>query len=133
MNGWVERRGYPRARVDFALKLEDAISIIETRAKDISCSGLYCQIARPIPVMTKVDIILLLPSHERSVVGITEIKCKGIVVRSQLRAERDELFYDTAIFFTELNEKDKDMIAQYVENQFGKGLDRRREGDSEDR
>jgi len=133
MNGWVERRGYPRARVDFALKIEDATSIIETRVKDISCSGLYCQIGRPIPVMTKVAIILLLPSHGRSRVGITEIKCEGIVVRSQLRAERDELFYDTAVFFTEMKEKDKDMIGRYVECQFGKGLDRRKEEDSEDR
>ena len=114
MNGWIERRGYPRASADFALRIHDAISIIEARVQDISCSGLYCQIKKTIPVMTKVAVFLLLPDPDRGGVDLREIRCQGVVVRSQPRAERDELFYDTAIFFTELKENDKEKIARYV-------------------
>lgn len=122
MNGRAERRGYPRARVDFALRIDDAISIIETRARDISCSGLYCQIKKAIPVMTRVAIFLLLPDPGEGGVGLREIKCQGIVVRNQLRAERDELLYDTAIFFTDLKENDKERIARYINCKLEKGL-----------
>ncbi len=121
MNGRIERIGYPRAREDFALRIDDAISIIETRARDISCSGLYCQIKKAIPVMTKVAIFLLLPDPDEGGVGLREIKCRGIVVRSQLGAERDELFHDTAVFFTDLKEDDKERIARYVNCKLERG------------
>lgn len=115
MSSGIERRRYPRAKVDFAIRVDDAISIIETRAKDVSCSGLYCQTERSIPVMTKVAATLLLPLQGKSGVAIKEIKCVGVVVRSQLKAQRDEFFYDTAIFFTHLRKDDEKRIARYVE------------------
>jgi hypothetical protein len=115
MSDRIERRGYPRAKAELALKIDDAGAIIESKVQNISCSGVHCQIKKEFPLMTKVVIILLVPSFiNNKIDDFNKIKCEGVIVRTQPVAERDEILYNTAIFFTDLSGKDREKIAHFV-------------------
>lgn len=116
MSDEMERREYPRAKADLSLKIETG-AVIESKVRNISCSGIHCQIKCPVQLMSKVVIALLLPSLAGKKSGnFDKIDCEGVVVRIQKVAERDEILYNTAVFFTNLDKKDKEKIAHFVEH-----------------
>ena len=55
-----ERRRHPRVREQLPLKIREADFEIVTQTKDISCSGAYCEIDRPIRTMERVKVTLML-------------------------------------------------------------------------
>jgi hypothetical protein len=119
----VERRKHPRITTYLPLELEhDALSVMaETR--DLSCTGVYCQTEKPLPLMSKVAIVMFLPYVSPD--GITaskKIRCKGVVVRSEptILAFASCAHHNIAIFFTDLSEADQKIIAQYVEDNLSK-------------
>ncbi|MEA3328277.1 MAG: PilZ domain-containing protein [Candidatus Omnitrophota bacterium] len=116
MSDQLERRKYPRAKADISLKIARTGEIVQSKIHDISCSGIHCQLNQPIKLMTKVVIILLLPRIAgEKIDDFDKIKGQGVVVRIQEVAERDEILYNTAVFFTDLSKKDKDKITRFVE------------------
>ena len=76
-----ERRRQPRVEEKIPLKIKDegfdAISV----TKNISCSGVFCQVDGYFPLLSKVKIVLLLPSEEKSKAHPVHID--GVVVRSE--------------------------------------------------
>ncbi len=111
-----ERREHPRTERTLPLKISKKGLDAITETRNISCSGAYCRVNKPIPLMSKVGITLLLPIHSGSKVSTEKIRCNGVVVRAEpvIVKEADTPCQNIAVFFTELARKDRNKIAQYV-------------------
>ena len=109
-NQKTERRKHPRLRSIIPLKISKRGLDVITESRNISCSGVYCRVNKPIPVMSKIGITLLLPIQSNNRVLTKKIKCSGVVVRSEplIVEEEDTVWQNIAIFFTDLSKKDKD-------------------------
>ena len=77
-----DRRTAPRARPprDLRLRLVGNPDVVEIR--DLSSSGICCTTRQPIPVMTQVHLVLLLPGAAGTDgPGTREVAADGVVVR----------------------------------------------------
>lgn len=119
----VERRKHPRIITRLPLELEHDTLSVTAETKDLSCAGVYCQTDTSLPLMSKVAIIMFLPyASPNGTTTTKEIRCKGVVVRSEptILASASSAHHNIAIFFTELTEVDRKIIAQYVEDTLSK-------------
>jgi hypothetical protein len=114
-----EKRRYPRLKKRIPLHLSDNQFDTVAYTRDISQRGALCELNYQIPLMSKLQIKLLLPSQVDGKNTATTIKCLGVVVRSQPIIKDTSAFYDTSIFFTKLNKSDERKIAQYIEGNKG--------------
>jgi integration host factor subunit alpha len=112
-----ERRRHPRIneRLPFTVKAEDFDAVTETI--NLSCLGAYCQLNKHIPLMTSLKIALALPYGDQgNECGYVE--CHGVVVRSEEILSKTHLgrVYNTAIYFNEIEESEKEKIADFLKN-----------------
>jgi integration host factor subunit alpha len=111
-----ERRRHPRIneRLPFTVKAEDFDAVTETI--NLSCLGAYCQLNTHIPLMTSLKIALALPYGDQGECGYVE--CHGVVVRSEEILSKAHLGrgYNTAIYFNEIEESEKEKIADFLKN-----------------
>jgi hypothetical protein len=107
-----ERRRSPRVAADLDLRLELSGKSGLAHVRDISASGVRCHTSQAIPLMTEVGLVILLPSGS----GRREIVCRGAVVRSGPVAKPGTrgLSYETAIFFTEMQDEDRVRVGEFV-------------------
>jgi hypothetical protein len=111
MNNLNERRRFPRAKKQLALKIKAEGFDFVTQTENVSCIGAYCSVNKHIPIMTRLSLILLLPMRSGEKNTTAKIQCKGVVVRSESLPDGR---HNIAIFFNEINERNKDKIAQYI-------------------
>ncbi|MFH1478757.1 MAG: PilZ domain-containing protein [Candidatus Omnitrophota bacterium] len=113
-----ERRKHARRKRQIPLKIADKGFDIITETVDISPSGIYCRVTRLLPVMAKIDVMLLLPAKNNSEKNAKKIRCKGVVVRSEpvILRDAEKAHYNIAIFFMDLSKKDQKAIEAYVES-----------------
>ena len=112
MNQDIEKRQYPRVKSDLSLKLALEGANVITKAENISASGAYCKVDKPIPLMSRIKIILLLPSANKK---SKKIDTTGVVVREHpVIVSGKILHYDVAIFFDSLSIRDKELIADHI-------------------
>lgn len=111
MDKFEEKRGTPRIKEKLPIKVMegDYCAVVET--KNISATGVYFIASKPIPLMSKVLITLLLPN---SAGRNTKMECNGTVVRVVPTTVQDKATYETAIFFDDTTEKNKNIISKYV-------------------
>lgn len=115
-----ERRKYPRIKDrNIAVKLSgDGVSAI-TQSLDVSASGIYCKVDHRIPVMTRVQVVLSLPSS-RGKKNSSTMEIEGVVVREHpVRDEERDQHYDIAIFFNSLMPKEKKKLMRYITGKTG--------------
>jgi hypothetical protein len=113
----VERRKHPRIKdKNVGVKLSrDGFDTI-TQSLDISASGIYCKTDRPMPLMTKVQIVLSIPDKRRSNKR-KELNIDGVVVREHpVKKEGKVQHYDVAIFFASLMPKERRQLAEYIDS-----------------
>jgi c-di-GMP-binding flagellar brake protein YcgR len=115
-----EKRKHQRTDTILPIKIYKRGLDVITETRNISCSGIYCRINKPLPLMSKVGITLLLPTHSGNKVCTKKIKCNGVVVRSEpvIVEDADSACQNIAVFFTDLSGKDKNKIDQYVFQSF---------------
>ena len=118
-----ERRNHPRLVSTLPLKISKKGLDVITETRNISCSWVYCRVNKPIPLMSKIGLTLLLPIQSGRKVLTERISCNGVVVRSEpvILREAEIACQDIAIFFTDASKKDRDKIAKYVIQSFQKG------------
>ncbi|HOZ49209.1 MAG TPA: PilZ domain-containing protein [Candidatus Hydrogenedentes bacterium] len=109
-----ERRRYSRSRSGFPVR-EDAGLGILNHVNNISSNGVLCHTAKPVPLMTKMSMSLVLPKPKRY-----KVECEGIVVRCEPHESGDE-HYKVAILFTKLSEADRKAIETFVEQDLAEG------------
>lgn len=119
-----ERRSHPRTKTSLPLKISQKGLDVITETRNISRSGVYCRVNKPLPLMSKIGLTLLLPIQNKKRVNTEKIKCKGVVVRSEpeILKEADTAYQNVAIFFTDLTKKNRTKITQYVLQSFRKDI-----------
>jgi len=114
-----ERRLSRRADIQLPLKIAGTGFRYTTDTKNISSSGLYCRLDRFIPLMTKLEVTMLVPVFIRNRKVEKEIICSAVVVRIEPEDEQpDGTVYYAGFFFTAIKDKDRKLIEQYVQQSF---------------
>ncbi|NQT21814.1 MAG: PilZ domain-containing protein [Candidatus Omnitrophica bacterium] len=114
-----ERRREPRIADDrVALKVKtDKFDTSISQSLNISASGVYCKVDRELPLMSRVKIILMLPSdtvNKKS--DSNKIETEGVVVREHPVIENGKIMhYDAAIFFDNLTPQQSLAIKEYIQ------------------
>ena len=107
----VERRRAPRIAERVALAITDGGTELTTETRNLSASGAYCTLDHFISPMSKLQLRFELPQGTRR----TTIRCAGVVVRVEpVIAGAERARYNTAIFFTELSERNRSAISRFV-------------------
>ncbi len=104
-----ERRQHPRSKRGFSLSRSGDDGLLD-HVDNISCSGVLCHTQRPLPEMTKMEIVLDLPGSDGH-----EIRAEGVVVRCTAE-EPDHTLFKVAILYTKLNDEDYRAIDSFVEH-----------------
>ena len=104
-----EKRQFPRIEKILPITLVGESFTVEAKTKDISASGTYCTVSRPIPEFSKLAITLNLPENKG-------IRCQGVVVRAgEIQRENGgPSIHFAAIYFTDIQSQDRKRIEQYV-------------------
>jgi len=98
------------------VKICDKDTSIVTKTINITSSGAYCKTDKPLPLLSKVILTLLIPKSGKKGGKERKIECKGTVVRTHpVIVDGRPQSYDVAIYFDELNPGDSRFISQYVE------------------
>ncbi|MBD3246954.1 MAG: hypothetical protein GF333_08130 [Candidatus Omnitrophica bacterium] len=119
----VERRKYPRVKKNLPLKISDDEYDILTETKNISGSGVYCSVNKPIPIMTKLNMVLLVPlKKNRNKGDVKKINCEGVVVRSEQMRDNGEHPYRVGIYFNDIKEKDRKALVSYINTAVKAGI-----------
>ena len=88
---------------------------LSTQTMDISTSGAYCRTAKPLPLMSKIAITLVIPDTGKRKKEKKSINCGGTVVRTHpVIVDGKTCGYDVAIFFNELGDEDKHLLSEYL-------------------
>lgn len=109
-----ERRKYPRVQdKNISIKFAgDGFDTI-TQSLDVSASGIYCKVNKRIPLMTRVQLVLVLPAKGGS--GATNLQVDGVVVREHpVIKDGTVQHYDVAIFFDSLMPKERKILSDYI-------------------
>jgi hypothetical protein len=77
---------------------------------NISANGVLCHTVKPVPVMTKMRIVIDLPKpYDR------RIESEGIVVRCEPHEKGDDNF-KVAIIFSKIDDEDHEAVQKFVED-----------------
>ena len=106
-----ERRQHPRIEHQLALKVAANGYDFNTTTKNVSCVGAYCRINKYVPPFTKIMIKLALPIAANNKSSISNVECKGVVIRTDDEAGGG---FNIAIFFNAINDSQRHKISQYV-------------------
>ncbi len=109
-----ERRRSPRIKRQIPLKIKYDDHDIVGQTRDISCIGAYCTINKYIPPFSIISIILLLPFKTDKKADKLNVRCQGVIIRTQPDPENDKKF-NIAIYFNRLRLSDKSKLSQYVQ------------------
>jgi hypothetical protein len=123
-NTSLERRRHTRINehLPFTVKAEDFDAVTETI--NVSCLGAYCQLNKYIPLMTSLKIALALPHGDQGN-EYDYAECHGVVVRVEevLSDTNLDSVYNTAIYFDEIEESEKEKIADFFQKHHRKEIE----------
>ena len=83
---------------------------IASQTINISTNGLMCRLAKNIPLMTQVDLILMIPAETAG--GSGRLRVKGAVVRAF--KNKTTGFFHLAVFFTEISNQSRHTLKRYI-------------------
>lgn len=109
-----ERRVHPRIDHHLPLKVSDSEFDLVTKTINISASGAYCSVDRPLAPMTKLNMVVLIPVKKSGSKTVKKINCGGIVVRREQVADNGKHAWRVGIFFNDIKDKDRKVLASYV-------------------
>ena len=116
---FVERRKSHRveARVPIQLVEKEELKgrIIPAESANLSEGGVYCEVDKYLPPLTKVAMTLLLPAFGGKHAKPQEIEAEGIVVRNVPQKQgRRIVRYRIACAFTSISEEQKEIVREYI-------------------
>jgi len=117
-----ERRKSPRINKVLSVKLSDSEFDILTETKNISATGAYCPVSKPLELMTKLRLVLLIPIKKNRTKTIKKINCEGVVVRLESTKDKDKYPYRAGIFFNQINDQDKKALRFYIQSALKENL-----------
>jgi hypothetical protein len=116
-----ERRRAPRIDDEgLSLKVKGGDFDIITHTLNISASGIYCKVEKEIPLMSRVQLMLMIPDPAKDDKSSVGVEVDGVVVRQHpVIIEGRVKHYDIAIFFENLSPKHREMISSYIARKKG--------------
>jgi len=117
---FIERRKSHRveARVPVQLEAREVEvrgKIIPAESANLSEGGVYCEIEKYLPPLTRVAITLLLPAFGGEHAKPREIKAEGVVVRNiSVREGRKIVKYRIACAFTSISDEQRAIVREYI-------------------
>ncbi|MEI8350581.1 MAG: PilZ domain-containing protein [Candidatus Omnitrophota bacterium] len=111
-----EKRKYPRIKGVLPLKLFVSECDVITETRNVSGNGAYCAVDRPLEPMTKLSMVLLVPSKKGRIKAVKKITCKGVVVRSEHVKDNGHHSYCVGIYFSEIKESDRKTLLSYIDS-----------------
>ncbi len=109
-----EQRKSPRISKVLPIKFSKADFDILTETINISSSGAYCSISKPLDLMTKLNTILLITLIKNKTKTVKKINCSAIVVRLDHLNDNQKYPYRIGIYFNDLKEKDRKILKTYI-------------------
>jgi len=115
MSHTTEKRQHPRIKDRLTLRSSFAGSgSSEMATTDLSLGGALVVAGRYIPLMTKVEVTLLLPP-EPSESGPRPVHTQAVVVRVRPPEEHAGLqHYELALFFSHMEQRDRNVLSRYL-------------------
>lgn len=113
----VERRRSARIAESFSFQIGHGASGMEAKALNISSHGVLCVVKEDVPLMTQLDILLLVPSFSHDSSPEKEVRLKGVVVRKE-KDPREEGFA-LAIFFSEIKPRFQKILDDTIQHRHG--------------
>ncbi|HEU5179259.1 MAG TPA: PilZ domain-containing protein [Candidatus Polarisedimenticolia bacterium] len=115
MSHTTEKRQHPRVKDRLTLRSSFAGSgSSEMATTDLSLGGALVVAGRYIPLMTKVEVTLLLPP-EPSESGPRPVHTQAVVVRVRPPEEHAGLqHYELALFFSHMEQRDRSVLSRYL-------------------
>jgi c-di-GMP-binding flagellar brake protein YcgR len=117
---FIERRKTHRVEARVPIQLEQREEqykgeIIPAESANLSEGGVYCEVGRYLPPLTKVAVTLLLPAFGEKHAKAHEIKAEAVVVRSMPQKEgRKVLSYRLACAFTSIGKEEIGIVREYI-------------------
>jgi hypothetical protein len=109
-----ERRKHPRIIKKLPLKVKAGAFDLVTETRDISLSGVCCQVDKFIQPMTKVGLLFLLPMRlKNDKITTRKLSLEGIIVRAEQVKDMQGKF-NIAVFFNNMKETDKTNLNRYL-------------------
>ncbi len=110
----IERRQHPRVNFNLPIKISDTSRDLVTETKNVSASGAYCVVNKDIGLMTKLEIIILIPLKKNNKKNLKKITCGGVVVRRDYIKNNGSSKYNIAIYFNDIKDTDRKLLTSYV-------------------
>lgn len=107
-----ERRRAPRVSAQIPLVISHEAGTLEAKTENLSAAGAYCTLKRYVAPMTKLQIRLELPGASKP----ATVNCQGVVVRVHPPAPTPKATYQVAIFFHELSDHGRSVLARYIQD-----------------
>ena len=111
---YAERRAHQRLSACLPMQVSGADFHCATDTRNISFTGLYCEVDRFVPVMTKLSLQLAVPLIQNKRKIERTVKGVGVVVRIEPEEPGMHRSYSIGLFFTDIRQSDKDIIQQYL-------------------
>lgn len=109
-----ERRKSPRVDKILPIKLSGSEFDVLTETNNISVSGAYFSLGNPLELMTKLNVVLLIPIKKNKAKIIKKINCTGVIVRCEITDIDAKRPYRAAIYFNALRDHDKKVLHSYI-------------------
>jgi len=105
-----ERRRYQRSKRGFPAFVDESGPGVLNHIDNVSANGVLCHTVKPVPLMTKLGIVLELPKPQER-----RVECEGIIVRCEPHEQGDDHF-KVAILFSRISDEDRQAIIEFVEH-----------------
>ncbi|MFH2137069.1 MAG: PilZ domain-containing protein [Candidatus Omnitrophota bacterium] len=112
-NGF-DRRSYPRFVSTLPLEISTPDFQLETITKNLSCSGVLCQVRRFIPLKTKLKVTMKLPLVIDEKKVKKSVSCPAVVARIEPSEEMGGAAYKIGIVFLSIEGQDREFILQFI-------------------
>ncbi|MDP8289514.1 MAG: PilZ domain-containing protein [Candidatus Susulua stagnicola] len=109
-----EKRQSPRVERLLPIKLSISDFDVLTETTNISTSGAYFPVSRPLELMTKLNVILLIPIKKNKTKTIEKVNCTGIIVRCEIVEENIKHPYRAAMYFSDLTDRNRKVLRSYI-------------------
>ena len=109
-----EKRQCPRVEKILPIKLSVSDFDVLTETTNISASGTYFPVGKPLELMTKLRVVLLIPITKNRSKTIKKINCTGVIVRCEIASETKKYPYQAAMYFSDLSDRDRKILRIFV-------------------
>lgn len=119
MSSSPDKRKHPRVKDRLTLRsLSSEHEANEMSTTDLSLGGAHVVASRHFPLMTRVEVTLLLPPEEGIESGPRPVRAEAVVVRVHPpMAESSIDRYEMALFFSHMEQRDRNALARYLSAQ----------------